>query len=46
MTRRVVVELRRRGNLTEAKARGLVEEFVWTRGWEGGVLEVLAERYL
>lgn len=41
-----VVELHRRGEISEAEARPLVEEIVVTRGWEGGVLEVLAQRYL
>jgi predicted nucleic acid-binding protein len=42
----VIVESRKRGELSTTQARRLVDEIIDARGWEGGVLEVLARRHL
>ncbi len=42
----VIAELLERGAISPKRARSLVAKIVQTRGWEGGVLEVLAQRLL
>jgi len=41
-----IVELIHARKMSSVKAKGKLEELIKKRGWEGGILEVLARRYL
>ncbi len=42
----IIVELLNKGVISKVEARETVDELIEDRGWKGGVLEVLAKKYL
>ncbi len=42
----VIIELLNKSVISEGKAKTCIKDMITDRGWKGGVLEILAERYL